>query len=107
MIQIDDNALSARAIDPHVWRSKMKTVSIVACLLFASGAFAADCHTNLRGQTVCSNGQSAAAVNPSTGTVTTAQKSQSGVTTAQNSNGTKAAYNPPGMQPSRKPTRTG
>jgi len=72
----------------------MKTVSIVVCLLFASGAFAADCHTNLRGQTVCSNGQSAAAVNPSTGTVTTAQKSQSGVTTAQNSNGTKAAYNP-------------
>ena len=43
----------------------MKTVSIVVCLLFASGAFAADCHTNLRGQTVCSNGQSAAAVNPS------------------------------------------
>ncbi len=72
----------------------MKTVSIVACLLFASGAFGADCVTNLRGKTVCSNGQSAAAVNPSTGTVTTAQKSQSGVTTAQNSNGTKAAYNP-------------
>ncbi len=72
----------------------MKTLSIVACLLFTSGAFAADCVTNLRGQTVCSNGQSAAAVNPSTGTVTTAQKSPSGVTTMQNSNGTKAAYNP-------------
>lgn len=72
----------------------MKTVSIVVCLLLASGTYAADCVTNLRGKTVCSNGQSAAAVNPNTGTVTTAQKSQSGVTTAQSSNGTKAAYNP-------------
>ncbi len=72
----------------------MKAVSMIACLLFASGTFAADCVTNVRGKTVCSNGQSAAAVNPSTGTVTTAQKSQSGVTTAQNSNGSKAAYNP-------------
>lgn len=72
----------------------MKTVLALACLLVASGASAADCVTNLRGKTVCSNGQTAAAVNPSTGTVTTAQKSPSGVTTVQNSNGTKAAYNP-------------
>jgi hypothetical protein len=72
----------------------MKTASIIVCLLFAFSASAADCVTNLRGKTVCSNGQNAAAVNPSTGTVTTAQKSQSGVTTVQNSNGTKAAYNP-------------
>jgi hypothetical protein len=72
----------------------MKTISTIACLLFAFSAFAGDCVTNLRGKTVCSNGQNAAAVNPSTGTVTTAQKSQSGVTTVQNSNGTKAAYNP-------------
>ena len=74
----------------------MKTASIVACLclLFASGAFAGDCVTNLRGKTVCSNGQSAAAVNRNTGTVTTAQKHPNGVTTTQNSNGSRAAYNP-------------
>ncbi|MGO9427032.1 MAG: hypothetical protein ACLQAR_14875 [Steroidobacteraceae bacterium] len=72
----------------------MKAVSALACLLVACDAPAADCVPNLRGKTVCSNGQSAAAVNPSTGTVTTAQKSPNGVTTVQNSNGTKAAYNP-------------
>jgi hypothetical protein len=70
----------------------MKTISIIACLLFASGAFAADCVTN-NGKTVCSNGQSAAAVNRNTGTVTTAQKHPNGVTTTQNSNGSRAAYN--------------
>src|SRR5271155_4535953 len=62
-------------------------------MVFASGAFA-DCVTNARGKTVCSNGQKAVAVNPNTGTVTTVQKNPSGVTTAQSSNGTKAAYNP-------------
>jgi hypothetical protein len=72
----------------------MKSILALVCLFVASGALAADCVTNLRGKTVCSNGQSAAAVNPSTGTVTTAQKSSSAVTTVQNSNGTKAAYNP-------------
>jgi hypothetical protein len=63
-------------------------------MFFASGAFAADCVTNLRGRTICSNGQNAVAVNPNTATVTTAQKYSNGATTAQNSNGTKAAYNP-------------
>ncbi len=72
----------------------MKVLLMLACMLFASGALAADCITNLRGKTVCSNGESAIAVNPNTGSVATAQKNQRGVTTAQNSNGTKAAYNP-------------
>ena len=56
--------------------------------------FVAVCVTNLRGKTICSNGEKAVAVNPNTGTVTTAQKNSNGVTTAQNNNGTKAAYNP-------------
>jgi hypothetical protein len=72
----------------------MKNLLLVTCMFFASGAFAADCVTNLRGRTICSNGQNAVAVNPNTATVTTAQKYSNGATTAQNSNGTKAAYNP-------------
>jgi hypothetical protein len=67
---------------------------MMASMIFASGVFAADCVTNLRGKTVCSNGANAIAVNPNTGTVTTAQKYPNGATTVQNSNGTKAAYNP-------------
>jgi hypothetical protein len=87
----------------------LKTISsVLVFLLLSSGTYAADCVTTVRGKTVCSNGQSAAAVNPSKGTVTTAQKPQTGVTTAhsnngqsagavttaQTGNGTKAAYNP-------------
>jgi hypothetical protein len=72
----------------------MKSPLIVIGIFLASNAFAADCVTNLRGKTICSNGQSAVAVNPNTGTVTTAQKYSNGAATAQNNNGQKAAYNP-------------
>ncbi len=72
----------------------MKLLLLIALILATSDAFAANCVTNALGKTVCSNGQSAVAVNPNRGTVTTAQKAPSGVTTVQNSNGTKAAYNP-------------
>jgi hypothetical protein len=72
----------------------MKILLATASILLVSSGFAADCVTNRLGKTVCSNGQSAVAVNPNKGTVTTAQKSASGVTTAQSSNGNKAAYNP-------------
>ncbi len=72
----------------------MKIFFALASLFLVSSSFAADCVTNRLGKTVCSNGQSAVAVNPNKGTVTTAQKSPSGVTTAQNSDGSKAAYNP-------------
>jgi hypothetical protein len=73
----------------------MKAALLIGCLLYASGAFGADnCVTNARGKVVCSNGEQAAAVNPTTGSVTTAQKNANGVTTAQSSNGEKAAYNP-------------
>src|SRR5437762_7649078 len=73
---------------------QMKGFLMVACMFIASSAFAADCVTNLRGKTICSNGDSAVAVNPNTGSVTSAQKNQNGVTTAQGSNAQKAAYNP-------------
>ena len=73
---------------------QMKFLLIIALMLSASNVFAANCVTNALGKTVCSNGQGAVAVNPNRGTVTTAQKSPSGVTTVQNSNGTKGAYNP-------------
>jgi len=72
----------------------LKISILLLCTLFASGAFAADCVTNVRGKTVCTNGEKAVVVNPNTSTVTTAQKNPNGVTTIQNSNGSKAAYNP-------------
>ena len=72
----------------------MKILLMIAWIFVASGALAAECVTTLRGKTVCGNGENAVAVNPSTGTVTTAKKYPNGATTAQSSNGQKAAYNP-------------
>lgn len=72
----------------------MRLVSALVLSGVASCAWGADCVTNALGKTVCSNGQQAVVVNPNTKTVTTAQKNTGGVTTVQNSNGTRAAYNP-------------
>ena len=72
----------------------MKILLVMVCIISSSAVLADDCITNLRGKTICSNGQKAVAVNPNTGTVTTEQKYSNGVTTAQSSNGAKAAYNP-------------
>jgi len=69
---------------------QMKSFLMLACLCFASGLFAEDCVKNLRGETVCSNGQTAAAVNPHTGNAAVAQKNQNGVTTTQTSKGGEA-----------------
>jgi hypothetical protein len=71
----------------------MKVLLTMAFTLLASNVFA-DCVTTRLGKTVCSNGQSAVAVNPNTGTVATAKKSPGGVATAQTNTGAKAAYNP-------------
>src|SRR5271169_793255 len=81
-------------MDRYLPEMQMKVLLTMALMLFASNLFAADCVTNRLGNTVCSNGQSAVAVNPNTGKVATAQKSPSGVTSAQTNTGTKAAYNP-------------
>jgi hypothetical protein len=90
------NQLALRALqamDRYLPEMLMKVLLTMAFMLFASNVFA-DCVTNRLGKTVCSNGQSAVAVNPNTGTVATAEKSPSGVTTAQTNTGAKAAYNP-------------
>jgi hypothetical protein len=72
----------------------MKVLLILAFTLVGSNAFAENCITTATGRTVCRPGESAAAVNPATGTATTAQKYPSGVTTAETSTGAKAVYNP-------------
>jgi hypothetical protein len=89
----------------------MKFLWLLVCVLIASSMFAQqDCVKNLRGETVCKNGQTAAAVNPNTGNAAIAHKNANGVTTtqtayggtaktrngsgvAQGPNGTTAAYN--------------
>ncbi len=60
---------------------------MLACVVFTSSIYAQDCVKNLRGETVCKNGQSAAAYNPKTGNAAAAQKNANGVTTTQTSNG--------------------
>ena len=68
----------------------MKTCLLVSCLLFASSLFAGDCVKNRRGETVCGNGQTAAATNSRTGNTAVAQKNSNGVTTTKTSNGGEA-----------------
>jgi len=63
---------------------------IVTLLVFASSALA-ECTTNARGRTVCSNGEDAAGgVNTRTGTVWKSQQNQAGVTTTETSRGGEA-----------------
>ena len=71
----------------------MKILSVLAFALLTSNVLADQCVTTVTGRTVCRPGE-AAAVNPATGTVETAQKYPNGVTTAETSRGAKAAYNP-------------
>lgn len=66
----------------------MKVLLMMACMLLASGVAAGECVKNARGETVCGNGQTAAAYNPKTGNAAVAQKNPSnGVTTTQTSKG--------------------
>lgn len=65
----------------------MKSFLMISCLLLASNLFAGNCVKNARGQTVCSNGKTAVAVNPNTGNAAVAHKNPNGVTTTQTSNG--------------------
>ena len=62
----------------------MKTLLVLLALAAsASGAQAQNCTKNLRGETICSNGQTAAAYNPHTGNAAVAQKNPNGTTTTQ------------------------
>ena len=66
----------------------MKALLLMMSMCLASGLSAkADCVKNARGKTVCSDGTTAAAVNPNTGRAAVAQKNQNGVTTTQTRNG--------------------
>ena len=65
----------------------MKSLWLISCLFFASSLFAGDCVKNRRGQTICSNGKTAVAVNPNTGNAAVARKNSNGVTTTTTSNG--------------------
>jgi hypothetical protein len=70
---------------------QMKALLIaMVCVFVAAGSLAQDCVTNLRGETVCRNGNTAAAVNPNTGNAAVAHKNANGVTTTQTSNGGEA-----------------
>lgn len=69
----------------------MRNLAMMACLLLSPSLFGQqNCVKNARGKTVCSDGQSAAAVNPKTGNAAVAQKNQNGVTTGQTSKGGKS-----------------
>jgi hypothetical protein len=68
----------------------MKSILMIACLFFSSSLFGGDCVKNLRGETICSNGKTAVAVNPNTGNAAVAHKNPNGVTTTQASNGATA-----------------
>jgi hypothetical protein len=71
---------------------KMKTSLMMACVLLSASLCHAtsNCVKNARGQTVCSDGQSAAAYNPNTGKGATANKNSNGVTTTQTTGGGKS-----------------
>ena len=68
----------------------MKVALMALCLFFSTALFAQDCVKNLRGETVCRNGSTAAAVNPNTGNAAVAHTNSNGVTTTQTSNGGEA-----------------
>ncbi len=66
----------------------MKSFLMISCLLFASSLVAEqNCVKNRRGETICSNGKTAVAVNPNTGNAAVAHKNPNGVTTTQTTNG--------------------
>jgi hypothetical protein len=81
-------------INSIVSEMQMRVLFIMALMLGASDVFAEECITTPTGRTICKHAETAATANPTAGTVTTAQKYPSGVTTAETNTGAKAAYNP-------------
>ena len=77
----------------------MRVLLVMVSICLASGLSAkADCVKNARGKTVCSDGTTAAAINPNTGKAAVAQKNQNGVTTTQtNTGGTAKTKNGTGV----------
>jgi hypothetical protein len=73
-----------------VSEAQMKLLLMMACMLLSSGLPAQNCVENAHGKTVCSDGKTAAAVNPNSGKAAVAQKNKNGVTTTRTSTGGKA-----------------
>src|ERR1700709_2110251 len=69
--------------------ASMKILLMLVCIVIQTNAFA-ECATNARGTTECSNGQTAGGYNPNTGNAWKAQKNQNGVTTTNTSKGGEA-----------------
>jgi hypothetical protein len=68
----------------------MKISWMIVCVLLSASVCQANCTKNARGQTVCSDGQSAAAYNPNTGKGATANKNSIGGKTTQPTIGGKS-----------------
>ncbi len=69
----------------------MKFPLMAVCVVLLSASLCkANCTKNARGETVCSDGQSAAAYNPNTGKGATANKNSNGVKTTQTTGGGKS-----------------
>ena len=64
-------------------------VIILTLMVFSSSAFA-ECTTNARGRTVCSNGEEAGGYNAKTGNAWKSEKNQAGVATTETSAGGEA-----------------
>jgi hypothetical protein len=64
-------------------------VIMATVMMFSSGALA-ECTTNARGRTVCSNGEEAGGYNARTGNAWKSEKNEAGVTTTETSAGGKA-----------------
>jgi len=64
-------------------------VIILLLMVFSSNVFA-ECVTNARGRTVCSNGEKAGGYNARTGTAWKSEKNEAGVTTTETGKGGEA-----------------
>ena len=68
----------------------MRILVIILTVMLFSSNVVAECTTNARGRTVCSNGEKAGGYNAKTGTAWKSEKNQAGVTTTQTSRGGEA-----------------
>ena len=68
----------------------MRMLMIIVMLMVFSSSALAECTTNARGRTVCSNGEQAGGVNANTGTAWKSEKNQAGVMTTETNRGGEA-----------------
>jgi hypothetical protein len=68
----------------------MRIALIAVTLMVFCSTVHARCYTNVRGQTVCGNGETAGGYNRRTGTAWRSERNQNGVATTQTSRGGEA-----------------